>query len=460
MSAIAVIDIGKTNAKLSCVEAHSGVLLSSTSTETQIKNGALYPHIDTESMWHWYLSALKQQQTLNDIQTIVVLAHGSTAALVNENGLVLPVMDYEFDGPDVISEEYNALRDPFSETFSPPLPLALNLGRQLFWQRRYFKADYQRATHLLTYPQFWTWKLTGRMASEVSSIGAATDLWHPMENRYSDFADREGFSPLFPERRFAGDVLGSITAELAQATGIRENCRVLVGIHDSNASLLPWLTSRDTPFTVMSTGTWVINFSVGASLEGLSAERDCLANVTIHSEPVACSRFMAGREYAAIAGSETVHPTVDDLLNIIDDDIFALPSFTDTGGPFPGMAGMVQTHRNLTALDRHALASLYCALVCDESLTVCNATGDIIVEGAFAKNSLFLQCLAVFRTEQRLLASADSTGTTLGATLLAMPNINAPELMPAVETEPKLERKLIDYKAQWKKRMATGHQTL
>jgi len=56
------------------------------------------------------------------------------------------------------------------------------------------------------------------------------------------------------------------------------------------------------------------------------------------------------------------------------------------------------------------LASLYCALVSDESLTLCNSAGDIIVEGAFANNDILLQCLSVFRDEQKVFASADSTG--------------------------------------------------
>jgi len=33
---------------------------------------------------------------------------------------------------------------------------------------------------------------------------------------------------------------------------------VFCGVHDSNASLLPHLGSRQAPFTIVSTGTWVI----------------------------------------------------------------------------------------------------------------------------------------------------------------------------------------------------------
>ena len=451
MSVIAVMDIGKTNAKLSCVDAQSGVLISSVSTQSRTQDTGLYPHLDTESMWRWYLESLKELQASSPIKTIVVSAHGATAALLDDNGLVLPVMDYEFEGLDELRDEYDALCDPFEHTYSPKLPLGLNFGRQLFWQRRHCEARYQNAKYLLPYPQYWSWLLTGVFASEVSTIGSHSDLWNPIEKRYSDFAQTQGFAALFPERQFAGDVLGSVSATVASATEIGGDCKVLVGIHDSNASLVQWISSRGKPFTVMSTGTWVIIFSLGTPLQGLLAERDCTANVTIHSEPVACARFMGGREYGAIAGSDPASPAVTDLLRIIDDNIYALPAFAETGGPYPGMAGRIVSNRKLTATDRHALASLYCALVSDESLTLCKSRGEIIVEGAFAKNALLLQCLAVFRSEQPVLASADSTGTTMGAAMLATDRVKAPELLPAEVCEPAVRAKILNYQSRWKK---------
>ena len=80
MSVIAVMDIGKTNAKLSCVDAQNGALMNSVSTQTRTQNTDPYPHLDTASMWNWYLHVLKDLQTKSDIETIVVSAHGATAA--------------------------------------------------------------------------------------------------------------------------------------------------------------------------------------------------------------------------------------------------------------------------------------------------------------------------------------------------------------------------------------------
>lgn len=204
----------------------------------------------------------------------------------------------------------------------------------------------------------------------------------------------------------------------------------------------------------MSTGTWVIIFSLGSSLHGMQAERDCTANVTIHSEPVACARFMGGREYANIAGDQAADVSVADLHKIIDDKIVALPAFASGGGPYAGRQGQVLAERALSSVDRHALATLYCALISDESLGWCHSRGDIIVEGAFAKNSLLLQCLAVYRDRQAVYASADSTGTTMGAAMLATDRVAAPQLHRAASTDTALRSKLLNYRQHWRQQLA------
>ncbi len=38
---------------------------------------------------------------------------------------------------------------------------------------------FSRAAHTLLYPQFWAWRLSGVMASEVTSLGCHSDLWLP-----------------------------------------------------------------------------------------------------------------------------------------------------------------------------------------------------------------------------------------------------------------------------------------
>ena len=143
------------------------------------------------------------------IDAISVTTHGATAALVDAEGeLVLPVLDYEFDGPDGLREAYEKIRPPFSETGSPKLPLGLNLGAQLFWLQETFPDSFGQVSAILTYPQFWASKLTGVAASEVTSLGCHTDLWNPYRRDFSSLVDKMGWRGLFPPLRRAADMLG------------------------------------------------------------------------------------------------------------------------------------------------------------------------------------------------------------------------------------------------------------
>ncbi len=65
------------------------------------------------------------------------------------------------------------------KTGSPTLPMGLNLGAQIHWQARRFPDAFAKTRHILMYPQYWAFRLTGVAASEATSLGCHTDLWAP-----------------------------------------------------------------------------------------------------------------------------------------------------------------------------------------------------------------------------------------------------------------------------------------
>ena len=161
---------------------------------------------------------------------------------------------------------WRAELDPFAATGSPVLPIGLCLGAQFDWQERTFPAAFARTTHILPLAQYWAWRLSGVKATEVTSLGRTPTCWRPAEGRFSDLARRRGWADRFPPLRQAWETLGAVRPEVARATGLPADCRVLAGIHDSNASYLPHLVARTPPFTVLSTGTWIIAMSPGLPL--------------------------------------------------------------------------------------------------------------------------------------------------------------------------------------------------
>jgi sugar (pentulose or hexulose) kinase len=445
--AAAVLDIGKTNVKLA-IFAGDGVLLWERSTPNRVSAGPLYPHADVESIWAFLIAALAEANAVQEIAAIIATTHACTAALIDDAGLVLPIMDYEFAGVEEIEPSYARLRPLFSESLSPKLPVGLNLGRQLAWQKHRFPEAFARAKYFLTYPQYWAWRLSGIVASEATSLGAHTDLWAPLEGRPSSLVSALDLRHLMPPMWPAYHRLGSIKPNIAALAGLRAETGVLCGVHDSNASLLPHLASRKAPFTIVSTGTWVILMAVGLGVEGLDPANDTLANVDVEGRPVACARFMGGREYAEIVGGAPANPDADSLTRVIASRAMALPCFAGQGGPFAARKGEI---RGLVATtDRPALATLYVALMSDLSLTRLGAhTGDLIVEGSLAANPIYCALLAALRPSQQVYAASDAAGTARGAALLAQWPPSRLQPPPSRAFPPSTVEGLEAYRSAW-----------
>jgi sugar (pentulose or hexulose) kinase len=445
--AVAVLDIGKSNIKVELFDAARQLLWERT-TANRVLPGPPYPHADVEAIWAFFIAALRDANRAHPVRTIVPTTHGCAGALIDQRGLALPVLDYEFAGVDAIEPIYAALRPSYAETLSPPLPAGLNLGRQIAWQRQHFPEAFATARFYLTYPQYWSWRLTGVASSEVTMLGAHSDLWAPIERRPSSLAEKLDLPRLTPPLRSAWDQLGPVKTEIAAETGLGRDTRVLCGVHDSNASLLPHLASRKPPFTVVSTGTWVILMAVGLGVEGLKAKDDMLANVDVEGRPIACARFMGGREYSELRGAAHAAANPAALASVIASGALALPCFAPQGGPFVSRRGEIRG--NVPEAARAALASLYVALMTDLMLTRLGAsTGDLIVEGGFAVNSDYCDVLAALRPQQAVFSGDDSAGTARGAALLAQWPARLPQAAPKRAIEPRAIEGLASYREMW-----------
>jgi len=416
---IAVIDIGKTNAKVALVDL-------ATLSEVALRRMANapvrqdpYPHHDVEALWTFILDSLADLNREQRIDAISITTHGATGALVDATGeLVLPVLDYEFDGPDGLAPDYEAIRPPFAETGTPRLPLGLNLGAQFFWQRKRFPAEFAKAAAMLMYPQYWALRLTGVAANEVTSLGCHTDLWNPWQADFSSLVDSLEWRALMAPVRPARDRLGPILPALAERTGLDPRTPVFCGLHDSNASLLPHLLSDKPPFSVVSTGTWVVSMAVGGRSVALDPARDTLVNVSAPGDPVPSARFMGGREFSLLTEGQPDNWTEDDVRAVLARNTLLLPSTQQGSGPFPHQAAAWLNADGINSGQRFAAISFYLALMTATCLDLIGADGPTTVEGPFARNRLFVGMLAA-ATARSVVASEAATGTSIGAALLA-----------------------------------------
>lgn len=427
---VLVLDVGKTNAKLSLWTKDGRSLASMSRANADVDAGG-YRALDVNGIEFWLRAALKEIARTHKIDAIVPIAHGAAAAIIADCKLAATPMSYETPLPANV--EYDRARDAFAETGSPRLPNGLNLGAQL---HRLSPTLLRGDAQIVPYPQYWAWVLSGVAASEVSSLGCHTDLWRPREGMFSKLALHSGWAERFAPLRKAGDVLGPIRADVAQETGLPRDCAVYCGAHDSNAAFYgarahPSLKNRDV--TIISTGTWFVAMrapSAESSGRGeLSAERDTLINVGVDGLSIPSARFMGGREMEALIGAEDAPMRAPhfarevaplSMSDVLAGDSMILPSFAPDVGPFPNSNGR-WIGGELQGAARRAAAGIYLALVADTSLSLIGARDAIVVEGRFADDLSFLRMLAALRPDCEIYASRAEDGIACGALRLVDP---------------------------------------
>lgn len=418
---VGVIDIGKTNAKVAIVDLDRQSEVAMRKCPNTVLRGTPYPHFDIEALWEFICEALVALNRQQPIDAISVTTHGACAALIDAGGdLALPVLDYEFAGPETLASRYDAVRPDFSESFTPRLPDGLNLGAQLFWQAEQFPTEFARAKWILPYPQYWSFRLTGAVASEITSLGCHTDLWNFQTDLYSGLVMHQGWLDKMPEVRPASAILGATTGAVTERLGLAHPVPVYSGIHDSNASLLAHLLRREPPFSVVSTGTWVIVCAPGGDLEHLDPTRDSLANIDAFGHHVPSARFMGGREYSMLTDGLEIDPSARIVETVLAEKIMLLPSVTEGSGPFPRTRARWTTPKNqLDAETLHTVVSFYLAMMTSECLSLTGAEGDVVVEGPFAANRCFVAMLEAATSRRVVASTASATGTSIGAAMLA-----------------------------------------
>lgn len=416
---IAVLDVGKTNAKLAVVDPVNMTEVEVLTRPNRVSAGPPYPHFDLDALWSFFVAGLADLHARHGIAALSVTAHGASGVLLAEDGtLAAPMLDYEHDGPDRLAAAYNALRPGFDETGSPRLPGGLNLGAQLHWLLETQPGLRDKLAWVVTYPQYWGYRLTGALACDLSSLGCHTDLWNPWEGRFSPLVRQLGLDGRIAPPRRPGEVLGHLQPEVAAATGLPQSTPVMVGIHDSNASLYPHLRGRSGPFAVVSTGTWVIAMAVGGARVALDPARDLLVNVAATGAAVPSARFMGGREYERM--TDGTAPTAAARSTVLSAGVALYPAVEAGSGPFAGRAAR-WSGAEPTGAVREVALSFHLALMTATCLDLIGAKGPVIVEGPFGRNGDYVEMLAALFPEGVEVAGS-ATGTAIGAALLAVPD--------------------------------------
>ena len=351
MTELAVLDVGKTNAKLIAF-SRDGKLLEQIRHPQQvvIENGLRV--LDVDGIFRWLEAALADLRRRHDLSGLMASTHGCACALIgDDNALAAPILDYEQEIPAEANAEFARVAPPFAETYSPDLPGGLNSGRAIFFQEW---ADPTLGEPRAPHPHLPAILVLAALR-RARLRGQLPRLPYPLvesARRAIQLARRQAAAGRRNSRRLSP--AGALVGE-------REGLGVHNGVHDSNAAFFYYKSLGFSNFTLISTGTWVIILNPDCPLDRLDPARDMLANVTVDGAPVATIRFMGGREYDVISGQARHEVSEDMLRRAIVREQMALPSFA-AGGPFPlarrplrrtgaGERGRTRRHRHALCRD-------------------------------------------------------------------------------------------------------------
>lgn len=408
---ITVFDVGKTTAKCVVFDVSGHSVWETRSAQNWIDRDGMRV-LDESDLLQWIIRSAETAASETGSERIVITTHGLTVGYAGENSTSpLPVLDYEHAIPHELAALFLDDAPPFDETFSPVLPLGFNFGAQIDCLSRMRPEDFAKVRHILGYPQYLCWRLTGHAVSERTYLGHLSHCWAPLKHGYSSLVAKKNWTHLFPPLLEAGEALG-----YAAKAGSRVLARskIFNGIHDSSAALHFYRHLGHEGFTLVSTGTWVIMFDTACPLTSLDPRRDMLASVTTTGEPIATLRFMGGRDYDLLSRNSRLQITERDILTVVEKGIFAMPGLSK-GGQFPDstaeiLGGSVENEREGTAL-----ASLYLACMTRNGLDAINTQSTIIVDGGLCRNKAFLGVLAGLAPGKTLLSNPEAEGTALGA---------------------------------------------
>ena len=405
-----VLDIGKTNVKLTFVDS----LNNKTIKFFKTKQKNIYRHgikiLNSNSIFEWALKKITYIGRKHNLDKFVCTAHGTSIALISyDDKELLACTDYEYKF-DKLFNSYKKIAPKFNESFSPFLENGLNIGQQIYYLYKRKQKLIKETKYILNYPQYIVWKLTSGFSSEISYVGCHTHLWDFKRNKLSSFVKKIKLEKKFPKIRKAWDTIG-------QRKIGESNLKIINGIHDSNASYLYFKNSDIKNFTLVSTGTWYIIFNQKTPLKNLNPSLDMLANIDVFGKPVPTMRFMGGREYDHLMGVFKISNKTRAIKNFSFHDYLIYPSYA-SGGGFSINKINIGFYEGLNKGQIYYLICLYISFVINFCLNQMRSSNTIILDGPITKNITIMKILSSLRKKQIVLKNKREIGTTLGATNL------------------------------------------
>ncbi|MBL4560579.1 MAG: carbohydrate kinase [Labilibaculum sp.] len=435
---IAIFDIGKTNKKILLFDRVFHLVYQYEEKFPTVLDEDGFECDDIQLIKNWMVNTLNAlvEDGKFDIQAINFSTYGASLAFLDKEGkLLAPIYNYLKEvNPEIqeaLFQEYGGVDEFCRQTASPALGLLLNSGIQALWLKKEKKEIWEKLANTLHFPQYLSFVLTGQITSEPSSVGCHTFMWDFDKMQYHSWLKKEGVK--LPEPVNNNQVYPAFIKGKEIKTG--------VGIHDSSASLVPYLQNSKEDFILVSTGTWCISMNPfnNEPLTNKQLKNDCLCFLTPEKQQVKSSRLFMGHFHEACVARLNHHYRVGEKYFQNSNYCAELEKslnlkFENTLLFFP--LGIEKFNEGLEKVDFSVFADYdeaYARLVIElTQLCICSielvisqkdTTKIIYVSGGFSRNKIFVSLLTNYFTDKKVCTSEIDNASALGAALVVSENI-------------------------------------
>jgi len=391
-----IFDIGKTNKKLFLFnEAYQVVHEIAVQLDETIDEDG-FACEDIIALFNWIKSSIKaiKEHPAYDIKQIHYSAYGASFVFMDHAlNPMLPFYNYLKPFKASTQEQFeisHGSMEQMSLATASPFLGNLNSGLQLYRLKVEQPEKYYKIKWALHLPQFVHFLITGKLASDMTSIGCHTMLWNFAKNNYQDWVIEEGIDKILPP------------------------IEPQVGLHDSSAALIPYLSSFEEPFVLISTGTWCISLNPfnDTVLTTNELNQDTLCFLSYNKKPVKASRLFSGKEHeqAVLALNKHFNKDANYYTQVkYDAHIILLDNFNTND---------LSDYVDFETAYHHLVGELVKKQITSTNIIIAHTkVNRIFVDGGFSNNEIFMNLLAKGYSQYEVYAAAIPQASALGAAL-------------------------------------------
>jgi sugar (pentulose or hexulose) kinase len=414
-----IFDVGKTNKKVLLFDEQYKLLHEESTQleETTDEDGFACEDVIALTKWIRQKSSEILSRTDIDVKAVNFSAYGASFVhLDQELNVAAPLYNYLKPYPENLKKQFYDTyggEDLIARETASPVLGSLNSGMQLYRLKYETPEVYKKIKHSLHLPQYLSFILSKNPATDISSVGCHTNLWDFTKNKYHAWVANEGLNKKFAPLYSGDKIIGRIN---------QSETPVGIGLHDSSAALIPYLSVFHEPFVLISTGTWCISLNpfnhTGLTDEEL--KQDSLCYLSYDGKPVKASRLFAGYEHEQQVKRMAAHfqKAVDYYQGVECDTILSGQIQSSRRSAQSFSESDLGEFNSYEEAYHHLMWNIIEQQIKSTNLVVQGTSiKKIFVDGGFGKNKIYMTMLAKAFPALGIYAAVISQASALGAAL-------------------------------------------